>query len=595
MQEHITSALDAFATKNSQVRQRHRKYALFLDELKKRSAVLQQYTEDLLERNRQFCQERQTYERQLAREISRLKKSQVHLSRQLTSARQQLLAVCEKKTHLAQVVTSLSATIATFTAQEARVDQLYQHAEKIAKQAAFSEKSDPVAQGSSACEHIRTLAAYADRETQLVKQQIEQYAERKRTVREAIQKTELRITHFRHQLSLREKLQMKNSVLEQVKRYVFGLEAEISSKKNHIDELNEERRHFSATILTHKKIECSAFLDTQRSVNRSTVIGGASSVIKEELGNYPEALKRLQFELSARQFEEQHLKEQLELIDRAVRQVQEIGDSLDNNLEFIRYKVENVELTDVRIEEELVSELTSLKTAYREALVEQQKLRLLHEQPSIDIQATEPEMVKIRTFLIKNKDRVQSEIGSIEAEIEAMKRRIDAQKVLQEGKLAQKDCYESDYESFEPRSEPDLSSNHWQRQIQIRQQQSEVSQLGTTLARRQSFMTCRKDVISTKKALYNSTLLTCHSQLSAFTPTLKRSQRFPQIQNTLDDQIHILCLATDGFQHLKDLLGDQLVRRQGNTTGLEDWVMILEKLQEQAEDLTIWRQLFDGR
>jgi hypothetical protein len=192
-------------------------------------------------------------------------------------------------------------------------------------------------------------------------------------------------------------------------------------------------------------------------------------------------------------------------------------------------------------------------------------------------------------------DTIQSQIGAVEAEIEAIKKRIDTHEMSKEGRLAQKDCYESDYKNFEPRPAADLNSNYWQRQIQIRQQQSEISKLSTTLAGRQSFVACRKDVISRKKALYNSTLLTCYSQLSAYTPTLKRSQRFPQIHNTLDDQIHILGLANDNLQHLRDVLEDQIALWRGNPAGLEDWEIIMEKLQEQAEDLTIWRQLFYGK
>jgi hypothetical protein len=46
---------------------------------------------------------------------------------------------------------------------------------------------------------------------------------------------------------------------------------------------------------------------------------------------------------------------------------------------------------------------------------------------------------------------------------------------------------------------------------------------------------------------------------------------------------------------MKDLLQDQLERWRGNPADLEHWGMILEKLQEQAEDLTIWCQLFYGK
>jgi hypothetical protein len=65
MHEHITSKLDRFSSKNTELFERHQKRPLFMDALKERSAVLQRYTEELLDRNRRFTEEKQTSERHL--------------------------------------------------------------------------------------------------------------------------------------------------------------------------------------------------------------------------------------------------------------------------------------------------------------------------------------------------------------------------------------------------------------------------------------------------------------------------------------------------------------------------------------------------
>jgi low affinity Fe/Cu permease len=89
-----------------------------------------------------------------------LQKCQALLLVQLSKARQDLISLCEKKTQMVQVLSSVSSTIAELARQEQSFDRMHEQADQIVKQMNFSAYTDPVGHEESEYNHITVLLSY---------------------------------------------------------------------------------------------------------------------------------------------------------------------------------------------------------------------------------------------------------------------------------------------------------------------------------------------------------------------------------------------------------------------------------------------------
>jgi hypothetical protein len=159
-------------------------------------------------------------------------------------------------------------------------------------------------------------------------------------------------------------------------------------------------------------------------------------------------------------------------------------------------------------------------------------LGILQERRDVTVPASDSEVLQAKTDLVKPFDVLQTEIELPEKENSALKERLDQFMAVVDSKEAELQCSRADHESFigldispsENEMASRIPSNQWERKISARSQQSEILRLTHLVKQCRSFISCRRDSISTKKARCNSTMLTAYSQISAFTPTLKRSQ-----------------------------------------------------------------------
>lgn len=607
----VQASLEGIGSDKAEMRASELKYYEFLQEVSQRSQQLNQYTESLLNNEREFTQEKQNYEKLLAKRIRELRKDETQLKGSLADARQQLILLCNKKSQIGKVLASVSQTIAEFSSQERNLDHLCQKAETITKQAKLFQNKDQNSVDTSESSHIMKMKELVDQQLKSAHARIEHLTQQKATLNEDKKKATRRIDVLHRLLDLKQDIGGQNNDLSSLEQDQVTTKAEIEAKKKMLEQIKSEKDRIEKEVAKHKSIECSIFIDSKRSFDHSKLIGETAKLVRLQSEECIEMLKIAKAELDSKLFHEENLQNELQRLKSEIGVCDSDEGNLRSQLANATHETEMISAIEADLADTMAianEELSSVMKAKRQAAIEEEAMKIAVARDSFS-EYDDTRIQLARREVTKRVKLIECEIETVRRDIEDLQVQLQKRSVIglksQEAlmnsdkikmKALVKECRELFGSDFSDEAvseiEDKLRSQSFSRGIRQSNLQSQISMLAESINRMRSAIETKRDSVSMKRASYSSSVLVGYSQITAFTPTFKRSQRFPQIQNTLEDRIHVLSLVCQTLENLLGHITSQLDLWRKAMPQLEDWSKILDRMQDKADDLVVWKQLF---
>ena len=610
--QQVQQSLSEFNEKKGEMDATGLQYYQFLEEISQRSETLNKYMEQLLSNEREFTQEKQNYEKLLAKKIRDLRKDESQLKGSLEDARQQLILLCNKKAQIGKVLVSVSQTIAEFSSQEKNLDHLCEQAETMTKQAMFVENNDKDSVDVSEQGHIVKMNELVEQQLNSVQSRIAELERQKSLLDADTKKTNRRIDVLNRLIDLKQEVGGQKDDLESLEHDQISKKTALDAKKRMLAQLKEEKDKIEKEVAKHKSVECEIFLDSRRSFDHSKMIKETARLVHLQAEECADMIKVAKSELDSKLFQEENLRHELEYVKADISGCDTDNDRLRSQLDNATHEAEMLSAIEIDLDETMAvakHELDVLAKAKRQAAIEEEAMKIEAARRSFSefgddqVQAARIEATKRVKLVEYEIESVQRDIEDLRAQIQnrtTVDSRTKGREALIESdmmkmKALAKECRElfgSDFSESTSEMESRIKSRSFSREINNRQLKSHVSTLAESISRMRSVLEAKRDSVSKKRATYSSSVITGYSQITAFTPTLKRSQRFPQIQNTLEDRIHVLSLVCQTLENLLGHITTQLQLWHTSTPQLEDWSRILDRMQDKADDLVVWKQLF---
>lgn len=617
----VDNSISAFQVKSKQIQERNQKYQKFLEGLQQRSYIIHQYTEEILKKEYDLTIEKTNYEVELSKKVKSMRAEDKKLTSELASCRKRLIEICSQKTQFSTTVSTLSVTISTLEDEEIKLDKLQSQAERIIAKLKLSIKSDPVSFNNSEIDHYKKLIDFTDQQQKLVKRNIEQCSVQMVSLNDIISKMNSKTIFLNEMKEKALDYIYKSNKFREYQMKKFHLQQKIEEKDKCIKEFNKKAKKIRKDILNHKNNECESFVDSRRSMNHSSKLLNMRDMIHKQIQDTKFQLNQLRLANEDLFSEEKTLKSRVTSFNQDLSVMNESCSLVESELNFAKSKIEKINSKDIetdRLIESYLKEYDSLQKQIKNEIIESASLKSqLNESKVISVNFDTDVNIE-KEQVIKKTDLLQCQIDDVFSDMEQLKKDIIRYQLIRDENEAQKDKLDSDIQSKHViikkcndflRSDLTLYSNkrtvsdsfyshEISRNINSRILSETLSQLQTAVNLKRETIQHRKDDLSSQRNSITTFLTSYYEDIPTTTETLKRSIKFAIQENPLQDRIQTLNFLMENLESIQTSFDQQLniwkelFEKENESLILDDWQIDLNRLNEKADDLIIFNQVF---
>jgi chromosome segregation ATPase len=383
-----------------------------------------------------------------------------------------------------------------------------------------------------------------------------------------------------------------NRELKEIEETKMQLQMKALEKKRVLSEILDQLELVRSELDAHYAVKCEAYPESQRFFSRGKDIAKNMRSVSVENREIRSKLGYVRSDLSTSKETETALFTRLQRLNTEIKRLDEDFAALD-----ISDLVSEVSYASDEIKVENAAEIFSSLEQTKQNLSFDNATLEVRIESSDDLWVSDlPEVQMAKAEKLHAITLLESELSAVREEIEELGRRLDRHVWSVLKSEAKAENYGGDIEQAEG-----FVKEHRRRMRtdtrSLSEMKNKVKCLSEFIEEKHTVISGMRDSRSYKRGSYHSAIVIGSSWISAFTPTLKRSPRFPQKENALEDKIHILSLVNQTLDNLWNRVTHEervwkSKLKEPFSGLLQDWDLILGKLAEKGDDLTVWKQLF---